>query len=156
MKTIPPKLQYSSGSQRSSYGSVLRNLIHLPLLVLSFWAAPMAAQNTSQLGLEQSTDLQNWQSVPVTPQMLDSNGKIIPSTHTAEHSYRLQIDMLPTPAGGTPPTSATPPGANRLGLEQSADLASWQPITRAAFRDHGTPPAANDSIGFRVARSSVP
>jgi formylglycine-generating enzyme required for sulfatase activity len=129
MKTIPPKPRYSSGAHRSSVGSVLRTLIHLPLLLVSFWAAPMAAQNTSQLGLEQSTDLQNWQSFPVTPEMLDSSGKIIPSSHTAEHSYRLQINVLPTPTGGTPPSSATPPGANRLGLEQSDDLATWLPIT---------------------------
>lgn len=82
----------------------------------------------SRLGLEQSSDPQDWQAVPVTPEMLDSEGRIIPPSGNEETSYRLRISILPEATGGTPPSSATPSGNQRLSLEQANDLEDWQNI----------------------------
>ncbi len=85
MKTNTP-----SGIVRTT----LRGLFCLPLLAL-----PLAAQNTSRLTLEQSADLQAWQTVPLTPAMLDANGKILVPSATPGRFYRLQVEVLtPVPA----------------------------------------------------------
>lgn len=118
----------TSGFVRTMIAGILC-LTHLPL--------PLAAQATSLLTLEQSTDLTAWQSVPVTPEMIDGEGNILPATDAVERSYRLQVQVLPAPVGGTPPAAViTPLGRVLLGLEHSSDLAGWQNIpVNAAMLD---------------------
>lgn len=69
-----------------TFRSLLRCLVHVPLLSL-----PLAAQNTSRLTLEQSSNLQNWQPVPVTAGMLDSNGRILVPGNTTGSFYRMRV-----------------------------------------------------------------
>ena len=61
------------------------------LLGLSILALPARAQSGSTLGLEQSTSLQTWQAVPVTPAMLDAQGRIQVHSDTDRGFYRLQV-----------------------------------------------------------------
>ena len=61
------------------------------LLGLSILALPARAQSGSTLGLEQSTNLQTWQAVPVTPAMLDAQGRIQVHSDTDRGFYRLQV-----------------------------------------------------------------
>ena len=61
------------------------------LLGLSILALPARAQSRSTLGLEQSTNLQTWQAVPVTPAMLDAQGRIQVHSDTDRGFYRLQV-----------------------------------------------------------------
>ncbi len=82
--------------------TLIQGLYCLPILML-----PLAAQHTNRLTLEQSTDLQAWQTVPMTPAMLDANGKILVHSATPERFYRIQIELL-TPAGiATQPASTS-------------------------------------------------
>lgn len=84
--THPPYRPTSEGDPLTGFAVLqakiakwARGLLCLPLLAL-----PLAAQNVSRLTLQQSTNLQGWQSVPVTPGMLDANGTILVPTDTAE------------------------------------------------------------------------
>ncbi len=74
---------------RSKIAKWARGLLCLPLLAL-----PLAAQNVSRLTLQQSTGLQDWQAVTITPAMLDANGKILVPTDTAARFYRMQVETV--------------------------------------------------------------
>jgi formylglycine-generating enzyme len=82
--------------------TMIRGLMCLPLLALS-----LVAQNVSRLTLKESTDLTSWQTVPVTPAMLDANGKILVPTNTAQKQYRLQLEFLIPPTFTTQPASVS-------------------------------------------------
>ena len=69
------------------------------ILCLIHLALPVAAQQTSRLTLEQSTDLASWQAVPVTPGMIDANGKLLVTSSTPQTFYRLQVEVLSAPDG---------------------------------------------------------
>jgi formylglycine-generating enzyme required for sulfatase activity len=77
------------------------NLISAVTCALA-WAlllpAPLLADSVSKLRLERSTDLQEWQVVPVTPEMLDANGEIILENHSSQEFFRMavQVSQLPT------------------------------------------------------------
>ena len=54
------------------------------ILCLASLALPLAAQSLSRLSLEQSTDLKGWQTVPLTADMIDANGRLILANDTDE------------------------------------------------------------------------
>ncbi len=70
----------------------------------------LVAQRVSKLRLEQSTDLQNWQVVPVTPEMIDANGELILAANSTQAFYRLgipELQVLQIPIFTSQPTSST-------------------------------------------------
>lgn len=68
------------------------------ILCLASLALPLAAQSLSRLSLEQSTDLKGWQTVPLTADMIDANGRLISPNDTDEKFYRMQVEVIPIPA----------------------------------------------------------
>ncbi|MDH4444999.1 MAG: SUMF1/EgtB/PvdO family nonheme iron enzyme [Akkermansiaceae bacterium] len=82
--------------------TLIRGLMCLPLLAL-----PSAAQNVSRLLLEESSNLQSWQPVPVTPAMLDANGEILVPTDTPEKFYRMKLELLMPPGFTAQPASVS-------------------------------------------------
>ena len=70
-------------------------------------ALPLAAQSLSRLRLEESTDLQTWQSIAVTAEMIDANGRLVLPTDTAERFYRMQVELIQPPSLSAQPTPAT-------------------------------------------------
>ena len=67
------------------------------ILCLIFLALPLAAQSLSRLRLEESADLQNWQSIAITPAMIDANGGLLLPTDGTGKFYRMQVQMIATP-----------------------------------------------------------
>ena len=92
--SCPPVLS----AKRELTSRLSRVLFLLPTLAL-----PLMAQNSSRLTLEQSTNLQTWQPVPVTAGMLDSNGKLLVPSPAPGVFYRMHIsveaDTIATPTG---------------------------------------------------------
>ncbi len=82
--------------------TLIQGLMCLPLLAL-----PSAAQNVSRLLLEESSNLQSWQAVPVTPAMLDANGEILVPTDTPEKFYRMKLELLMPPSFRAQPASVS-------------------------------------------------
>jgi formylglycine-generating enzyme required for sulfatase activity len=70
-------------------------------------ALPLAAQSLSRLRLEESTDLQTWSSIAVTPEMIDVNGRLVLPTDTAERFYRMQVELIQPPSLSAQPAPAT-------------------------------------------------
>ena len=70
-------------------------------------ALPLAAQSLSSLRLEESTDLAAWQSVPVTPEMIDDKGRLVLSSDAAEKFYRLQVEVIRPPSLTAQPAPAS-------------------------------------------------
>ncbi len=81
-----------------------------------FLTVPLAAQHTNRLSLEESTDLKNWQNVPVTAGMIDANGNLLLPSATPERFYRMKVESL-IPAGIT-----TQPAATSITSGQAATL----------------------------------
>lgn len=104
--------------------TLLRGLFCLPLLAL-----PLAAQNTSRLKLQESSDLQTWQTIPVTPAMLDPNGEILVPTNTTKKFYRMQVVVLTLQP--VPPDMALIPSGNfTMGRTTGdSDLTDAPPVT---------------------------
>ena len=55
------------------------------ILCLASLTLPLAAQSLSRLSLEQSTDLKGWQTVPLTADMIDANGRLILANDTDDY-----------------------------------------------------------------------
>ena len=120
------------------------------LLGLSILALPARAQSGSTLGLEQSTNLQTWQAVPVTPAMLDAQGSILVPPDTDGRFYRLQVvDVILFPSITTQPASFP------IFSGQTASLAivatSTAPLTYQWYEGSAgttTTPVGTDSAAF--------
>jgi formylglycine-generating enzyme required for sulfatase activity len=78
------------------------------ILALSFLShTALLAQSVSKLRLERSTDLQNWQAVIITPEMLDANGKIILQSDSNQEFFRMSAQVYQLPVFTSPPASNT-------------------------------------------------
>ncbi len=65
------------------------------------------ADGVSKLRLERSTDMQVWQVVPVTPEMIDANGEIILENHSSQKFFRMAMRFLEPPTFVRQPVSNT-------------------------------------------------
>ncbi len=102
------------------------------IICLIFFTLPLAAQSVSRLRLEESTDLKTWQSIAVTPEMIDADGQLVLPTDTAERFYRMQVESIQTPLAGL---ALIPAGAFQMGVT-SGDTDSDAPsvsVTVNAF-----------------------
>jgi formylglycine-generating enzyme len=82
--------------------------MRFPILsALALLCLPLLAQSVSKLGLEKSTDLESWQSVPVTPEMLDANGEIVIPNTGPQQFYRMKVRLLQPPSIDNPPPATT-------------------------------------------------
>ncbi len=116
------------------------------ILCLIFLLLPLAAQSLSRLRLEQSADLQTWQSIAVTSEMIDAKGRIVVYTDDTQRQFRIQLEADNQPNSNPPHTSAASI-LNRLRLEQSVDLKVWENVAVA--------PAMIDTNGRLVLTAST-
>ena len=77
------------------------------IICLIFFTLPLAAQSLSRLRLEESTDLKTWQSIAVTAEMIDSDGRMLLPTNSAERFYRMQVELIQPPTLIAQPSPAT-------------------------------------------------
>lgn len=77
----------------------------------------LMGQSVSKLMLEHSTDMQTWQAVPMTPEMLDANGELIFQNNSAQQFFRMRVNVLQLPNFTTQPASNT-----AIGEDESATL----------------------------------
>jgi hypothetical protein len=68
------------------------SLLYTVLAAAGMLCATTARASMAILQLERSTDLQHWQSVPVTPTLLTPAGGILQATNDPKAVYRLRID----------------------------------------------------------------
>lgn len=57
----------------------------------------LAAESLSRLRLEESTDLKTWQSIAITPEMIDANGHFILPSDSPVRFYRMQVEAIKAP-----------------------------------------------------------
>lgn len=96
------------------------NLIAAVTYALAFallLPASLMGQSVSKLMLEHSTDMQTWQAVPMTPEMLDTNGELIFQNNSAQQFFRMRVNVLQLPNFTTQPASNT-----AIGEDESATL----------------------------------
>jgi len=67
------------------------------LISTFFVPSALIADSVSKLRLERSTDMQNWEAVPVTPGMLDANGEIVVVNHSSQEFFRMAVQVLEVP-----------------------------------------------------------
>jgi formylglycine-generating enzyme required for sulfatase activity len=76
-----------------------RNLAFLTWILItpSILHTALFAQSVSKLRLERTSDLQNWQVVPVTPEMIDANGKIVLQSDSSQEFFRMSAQVYQFP-----------------------------------------------------------
>jgi formylglycine-generating enzyme len=122
------------------------------ILCLIFLALPLAAQSLSRLCLEESTDLQTWQSIAVTPGMIDSNGRLVLPTDSAERFYRMQVELIQPPSLSAQPAPATV--ASGSGTTLSVTASGTGPFTYQWYQGAvgtTTSPVGTNSASFTTA-----
>jgi formylglycine-generating enzyme required for sulfatase activity len=67
----------------------------------------LMAQSVSKLKLEHSTDMQTWQTVPMTPEMIDANGELVLQSNSAQQFFRMRVSVLQLPIFTSQPASST-------------------------------------------------
>jgi len=67
----------------------------------------LVAQSVSKLKLEHSTDMQTWQTVPMTPDMIDANGELVLQSNSAQQFFRMRVNVLQLPKFTSQPASST-------------------------------------------------
>ncbi len=114
-----------------------------------FIALPLAAQSLSRLKLEQSTDLQTWQSIAVTPGMIDANGQLLVPTSGAGKFYRMQVELIQPLSLSAQPASATV--ASGSGTTLSVTASGTGPFTYQWYQGAvgtTTTPVGTNSASF--------
>lgn len=114
-----------------------------------FIALPLAAQSLSRLKLEQSTDLQTWQSIAVTPGMVDANGQLLVPTSGAGKFYRMQVELIQPLSLSAQPASATV--ASGSGTTLSVTASGTGPFTYQWYQGAvgtTTTPVGTNSASF--------
>ncbi len=107
-------------TQPKSNVSRLLGLVCLPL-----FSARLLAQEVSTLSIEQSTDMQNWQVIEVTSDILDANGNIQIPNSTTERFFRLGLTLE---SGVAPVDMALIPGSTFImGNSVSEDVIADAP-----------------------------
>jgi formylglycine-generating enzyme required for sulfatase activity len=69
--------------------------------------ASLVAQSVSKLKIERSTDMQTWQTVPMTPDMIDANGELVLQSNSAQQFFRMRVNVLQLPTFASQPASST-------------------------------------------------
>jgi formylglycine-generating enzyme len=90
------------------------------ILCLIFLALPLAAQSLNRLRLEESTDLQTWRTVAVTPEMIDANGRLLLPSDSAGKFYRMQVELIQPPSLSAQPAPATVASGSNATLSVNA------------------------------------
>lgn len=104
---------------------LLRNTGIPAFYCLCLLSSPLAAETVGRLVIEESTDLQEWDPVPVTPEMLDQNGNIRTPTDSEGRFYRLQLKLFSTPIG----FSLIPAGPFTMGRTSGDSDSNAPPVT---------------------------
>jgi formylglycine-generating enzyme required for sulfatase activity len=125
-----------SNIPREALSAIIR-LRHLMLgSIFAMFPHTAPAQTISSLALEQSSDLANWQPVPVTGGMLDEQGRILVPSNTTQRFYRMRVsaaqESVATPAG----MELIPAGGFQMGdglLEGDIDELPLHAVSVAAF-----------------------
>lgn len=119
------------------------------ILCIIFLPLPIAAESLSRLRLEESTDLQNWQSIAVTPEMIDANGSLVLPTDGAERFYRMQFELIQPPGLSAQPAPATV--ASGSGTTLSVTASGTGPFTYQWYQGAvgtTTTPVGTNSASF--------
>jgi formylglycine-generating enzyme required for sulfatase activity len=80
---------------------------------LSLWLAiaslisPLTGQNVSELELEKSSNLNVWEGVTITPEMISGSGKLLVPASGSQQFYRMKVRLLSAPSISSPPPSTT-------------------------------------------------
>lgn len=85
--------------------SFLRNF-PLWLAIVSL-ISPLSGQAVSELELEKSSNLDVWESVTITPEMISNSGKLLVPTSGSQQFYRMKVRLLQAPAISSPPPATT-------------------------------------------------
>jgi formylglycine-generating enzyme len=85
--------------------SFLRNF---PLwLAIASLISPLSGQAVSELELEKSSNLDVWESVTITPEMISGSGKLLVPTSGSQQFYRMKLRLLQAPSISSPPPATT-------------------------------------------------
>jgi formylglycine-generating enzyme required for sulfatase activity len=107
------------------------------LRILSFWLAiaslisPLTGQNVSELELEKSSNLNVWQSVTITPEMISESGKLLVPTAGSQQFYRMKVRSAAVPTG----FALIPSGSFTMGNSVSEDTDITNAPTRTVTLD---------------------
>ncbi len=102
--------------------SILVTLLSLPLL-----AFPLLAQEFSTLTLQQSTNLQDWTNIEITPDIITANGTLQLPNESPERFFRLELSLNEVI---TPSMVHIPGGSFTMGNSVSEDtLSDAPPVT---------------------------
>ncbi len=85
--------------------------------------------HTSRLTLEQSTDLRDWQPVPIDPEMLDDEGNVLVPSDESAGFYRLRVELPEPPAISSQPQATTlinEGDSLNLSVEATGGALAWQ------------------------------
>jgi hypothetical protein len=94
-----------------SVSPLLALLVFLFALLLP---SSLVAQSVTDLQLERSTDLQNWEAVPISSGMITADGQISIYNPSSEVFFRLKLQVVPTPAGFVYVAAGTLPSSSLL------------------------------------------
>ncbi|MFN6017434.1 MAG: SUMF1/EgtB/PvdO family nonheme iron enzyme [Verrucomicrobiota bacterium] len=80
----------------------------LPLwLTIASLITPLLGQSVSELELEKSSNLNVWESVTITPEMISNSGKLLVPTSGSQQFYRMKVRLLQAPSISSPPPATT-------------------------------------------------
>jgi formylglycine-generating enzyme required for sulfatase activity len=124
-----------------SVSPLLALLVFLFALLLP---SSLVAQSVTDLQLERSTDLQNWEAVPISSGMITADGQISIYNSSSEVFFRLKLQVVPTPASFVYVAAGTLPSSSLLsGQSVSAFYIAKTEITWGQWQSVRTYAAAN-------------
>jgi sulfatase modifying factor 1 len=103
------------------------------LRLLSLWLtvasliSPLTGQSVSELELEKSANLNVWESVTITPEMISGSGKLLVPASGSQQFYRMKIRL--------PDMALIPQGAFTMGNSVDEDPFTWDAPTRTVTLD---------------------
>ena len=91
----------------ASYASFHQRSVSKILLLALMLCMPLSGQSVSEIAIEKSSDLQNWQEVPVTPEMVTPGGRVVVPNNAAQQFYRMRVRLLDAPSIEQSPAAST-------------------------------------------------
>ncbi len=80
----------------------------LPLwLTIASLITPLLGQSVSELELEKSSNLNVWESVTITPEMISNSGKLLVPTSGSQQFYRMKVRLIQAPSISNSPPATT-------------------------------------------------
>jgi hypothetical protein len=76
-------------------------------LAIASLISPLTGQSVSELELEKSSNLNVWESVTITPEMISGSGKLLVPASGSQQFYRMKVRLLSAPSISSPPPSTT-------------------------------------------------